>query len=69
MRGSVLWAAVFITLGLWELTMLLLQPTLKTDSWPHPTLSTLMDPVLASHPGRTISICVWVALGWVLVRR
>jgi hypothetical protein len=68
-RGSVLWAAVFITLGLWELTMLLMQPTLKTDSWPHPTLSTLMDPVLVSHPGRTISMCVWAALGWFLVRR
>jgi hypothetical protein len=68
-RGSVLWAAVFITMGLWELTMLLMQPTLKTDSWAHPTLSTLMDPVLVSHPGRTISLCVWAALGWFLVLR
>ena len=68
-RGSVLWATVFIILGLWELTMLLMQPTLKTDSWAHPTLSTLMDPVLVSHPGRTISMCVWAALGWFLVRR
>jgi len=67
--GSIAWATVFVCLGLWELTMLLMQPTLKTDSWPHPTLSTLMDPVLASHPGRTISLCAWAALGWFLARR
>jgi hypothetical protein len=67
--GSLLWAAVFIALGLWELTMLLLQPTLTTDSYAHPTISTLMDPVLASHPGRTIAMCLWAAVGWFLVGR
>jgi hypothetical protein len=67
--GSVLWAGVFIALGLWELTMLLMQPTLTTDSYAHPTISTLMDPVLASHPGRTIAMCVWAAMGWFLVDR
>ena len=61
------WAAVFVTLGLWELTQLLLQPTLTTDSYAHPTISVLSDPVLATHPGRSIALFVWLALGWFLV--
>jgi hypothetical protein len=68
--GSALpWAVVFIALGLWELVALLMQPTLTTDSWAHPTLSTLMDPVLATHPGRAISIAVWLLVGGFLIRR
>jgi len=54
--------------GLWELTQLLLQPTLTTDSYAHPTISVLTDPVLASHVGRSILLFVWLAVGWFLVR-
>jgi len=67
LRGGVAWAALFVTLGLWELTQLLLQPTLTTDSYAHPTISVLSDPVLATHPGRSIALFVWLALGWFLV--
>jgi hypothetical protein len=67
--GTGAWLTVFIGLGLWELTQLLLQPNLTTDSWAHPTLSVLSDPILATHPGRTIGLFVWLLFGWFLVRR
>jgi hypothetical protein len=66
--GVLVWAGVFVVLGLWELTQLLLQPTLTTDSYAHPTISVLTDPVLASHVGRSILLFVWLAAGWFLVR-
>jgi len=68
-RGAVAWAVVFVALGLWELAALLMQPSLTTDSWEHPTLSTLMDSVLGSHPARSISIFVWLLVGGSLIRR
>jgi hypothetical protein len=67
--GAVAWLAVFIPLGLWELTQLLLQPNLTTDSWAHPTLSVLTDPILASHPGRAVGLMVWLLFGWFLLDR
>ncbi|NIA26032.1 MAG: hypothetical protein GWP04_10760 [Gammaproteobacteria bacterium] len=68
-RGARAWATVFVALGLWELTNLLLQPSLEVGSHAHPTLSVLMDPVLSLHVGRSISLFLWLALGWYLVRR
>jgi hypothetical protein len=67
--GALLWLGVFISLALWELTSLLLQPSLTTDSYQHPTLSVLSDPFLATHVGRTIGLFLWLALGWSLIRR
>jgi len=68
-RGARAWGTVFVTLGLWELTNLLLQPSLEVGSHAHPTLSVLMDPVLSLHVGRSISLFLWLVLGWYLVRR
>jgi len=68
-RGAVAWASVFVALGLWELTNLLLQPDLVTGSYAHPTLSTLLDPILALHTGRSALLFVWLVLGWYLVKR
>ncbi len=68
-RGALAWAAVFVAGGLWELTALLMQPTLTTDSYTHPTISVLSDPVLATHGGRAIVLLVWLAGGWYLIRR
>ncbi len=65
--GALAWAGLFITLGLWELSALLLQPTLTTDSYAHPTISVLTDPVLATHLGRSIALFAWLATGWFLV--
>ena len=65
--GALAWAGLFIALGLWELSALLLQPTLTTDSYAHPTISVLTDPVLATHLGRSIALFAWLATGWFLV--
>jgi hypothetical protein len=67
--GILAWAAVFVALSLWELTSLLLQPSFTTDSYAHPTISVLTDPVLASHPGRTVALVLWLAFGWFLLRQ
>jgi len=63
------WAAVFVAAGLWELSALLQQPTLRVSSEAHPTISFLMDPVLATHLGRSVSLALWLAVGWLLLRR
>jgi len=67
--GAAVWASVFVALALWELAALLLQPSLTTDSFAHPTISVLMDPVLASHLSRSVAISLWLASGWFLLRR
>ena len=35
----------------------------------HPTLSSLLDSLTASHPGHAVAFLAWLALGWYLVRR
>jgi hypothetical protein len=68
-RGVIAWIGLFVALGLFELTNLLLQPSLTTDSYAHPTLSVLTDPVLASHAGRSVVLFLWLAFGWFLSER
>ncbi len=63
------WAGVLVGGGVWELAALLQQPSLTVTSRQHPTLSALTDPVLASAPGRSAALGLWLALGWWLVRR
>jgi hypothetical protein len=63
------WVIVLLALAAWEVQALLLQPSLTTSSWAHPTLSTLMDPVLVSHIGRSISLAVWLWFGGYLLER
>lgn len=63
------WALLLLTGGGWELSSLLQQPHLTTDSYAHPTISALSDPVLASHPGRTVFLAAWLGLGWFLAGR
>jgi hypothetical protein len=67
--GAAAWAILFIVLGLWELINLLLQPSLVTGSYAHPTLSVLTDPILASHVGRSIFLSLWLAFGLFLLER
>ena len=67
--GAIAWLSVFVALSLWELVQLLLQPNLITDSYAHPTISVLTDPALATHPGRSIALLVWLLVGgWLLAR-
>jgi hypothetical protein len=67
--GAMAWVAVFVTLALWELTNLLLQPSLTTDSAAHPTISVMTDPILASHAGRSVAVLGWLLFGWFLIER
>ncbi len=67
--GTLAWIAVLVAGCLWELGALLQQPSLTTDSYSHPTISTLTDPVLATSPGRAVVLFAWLALGWYLVER
>jgi hypothetical protein len=67
--GPTVWGSLLVALGLFELANLLLQPSLTTDSYAHPTLSVLTDPLLATHPGRSAALLLWLAGGWFLVRR
>jgi hypothetical protein len=66
---SWLWAVIVIVGGLWELSSLLQQPHLTTDSYAHPTISALTDPLLASHPGRSVALGAWLLIGWFLAGR
>ena len=63
------WTAVFVAAGLWELSALLQQPTLRVSSEAHPTISFLMDPVLATHLGRSVALAGWLGMGWWLLNR
>jgi len=67
--GVALWLAVFVGAALWELAALLFQPSLMVDSPAHPTVSVLLDPILSHHPGRSVGLAVWLAIGWFLVER
>jgi len=67
--GTLAWIAVLVAGCLWELGALLQQPSITTDSYAHPTISTLTDPVLAASPGRAVVLLAWLALGWYLVER
>lgn len=63
------WSGWAVALGLWELAALLSQPDLMTGSPARPTVSVLMDPVLATDLGRFSVFALWVGAGWWLVRR
>jgi hypothetical protein len=67
--GLALWGLVLVAGCLWELSSLFQQPTLTTDSYAHPTISTLTDPVLGTWAGRSIFLAAWLGLGWFLVER
>src|SRR5262245_12379704 len=51
--GLAAWALVWAGASVWELAALYLQPNLGTDSYAHPTLTYLADPILATVPGRS----------------
>jgi hypothetical protein len=67
--GLALWGLVLVAGCLWELSSLFQQPTLTTDSYAHPTISTLTDPVLGTWAGRSIFLAAWLGLGWFLADR
>jgi len=69
LRRAWLWAVVLVAGGVWELGSLLQQPHLTSDSYAHPTISALTDPLLADHPGRSVALGGWLLIGWFVVGR
>jgi hypothetical protein len=65
-----LWAGVLVLVCLWELTSFLAQPDPRTDSYDHPTLSAILNPVFASSgTARAVALIVWLGVGLWLARR
>jgi hypothetical protein len=67
--GTALWGGLLVAGGLWELGALIQQPGLTVSASAHPTISTLTDPLLSSHGGRSVALALWLLLGWLLVER
>ncbi len=60
----VAWGVLFIVLSAWELTAFVQAPRAE-----HPTLSSLADAVLDTHPARVLAFLVWLAGAAGLARR
>jgi hypothetical protein len=63
-RGLWVWAALFSALLVYELISFRLSP--RAD---HPTLSSIADAVMSTHPGRFAIFALWLAAGYWLFRR
>lgn len=64
------WASVAVLVCLWQLTAYLLQQQPAPDRlYNHPTVSLFIDPLVGSQPGRGVALAVWLAGGYVLLRR
>ena len=48
----------------WELLALFSSP--RDD---HPTLSSMSDDVMSTHPGRALTFALWLLVGWLLFVR
>jgi hypothetical protein len=62
-RNLAPWVAVVVALVGWELIELFSQPR---DA--HPTLSSITNTLLSTHPSRFLGYLAWLLLGWLLVR-
>jgi hypothetical protein len=66
-RGWVVWTGLLLVGCLAQLFNWLQQPDPNTDSYAHPTLSSLVDPLLAGSVVRAVAAAVWLAVGiWLL---
>ena len=61
--GAPAWYALLIVLAAWEVANYFSSP--RRD---HPTLSSMADSLMGTHPGRAALVGVWLLLGWVLFR-
>jgi hypothetical protein len=63
-RGAWVWGALFAALVAWELVSYRLSPRFD-----HPTLSSIADWAMSTHPGRFGMFAAWLAVGYWLFRR
>ena len=63
-RGTWVWGALFGALVVWELISFRLSPRID-----HPTLSSISDSIMSTHPGRFGMFAVWLVVGYWLFRR
>jgi hypothetical protein len=61
-----LWALAFL---LWEAAAFFFQESPTVANPDHPTLSALMEPILAPQPVRALGYLAWLLGGWRLLRR
>jgi hypothetical protein len=62
--GTWVWVVLFALLLAWELVSVRLSP--RVD---HPTLSSIADAAMSTHPGRFLVFVGWLAAGYWLFRR
>ncbi len=58
------WVGLVVVFAVWEATA-----ALWGNDAAHPTLSLLLDPVLATYPGRVVGWTAWLSVGRWLVSR
>jgi hypothetical protein len=63
-RGTWVWVTLLVLVLMWELISYRLSP--RVD---HPTLSSIADTVMSTHPGRFAVFAAWLAAGYWLFRR
>jgi hypothetical protein len=62
--GTWVWGTLFVALVAWELISFRLSP--RVD---HPTLSSIADWAMSTHPGRFGMFAAWLTVGYWLFRR
>lgn len=63
-RGTWVWVTLVVVLLGWELVSFRLSPRID-----HPTLSSIADAIMSTHPGRFVMFAAWLAVGYWLFRR
>jgi hypothetical protein len=63
MSGIAPWAGLAAVAGAWQLAAYLQHPRAN-----HPTVSSLANELLDSHPARVAAFLVWIAAAWWLAR-
>jgi hypothetical protein len=58
------WFGLLVLATTWELSALFSSP--RDD---HPTLSSIGDDVMRTHPGRAVTFALWLVVGWLLFVR
>ena len=63
-RGTWVWVTLVVALLAWELISYRLSPRID-----HPTLSSIADAIMSTHPGRFALFAAWLGVGYWLFRR